>query len=109
MDGRFRVIPCEHTTQAFTVLKDTRVDCVVADYRLDWRSGYRDGVHLLDQVAQTYPHVGRVVFTGNKHELPSEAFTRHAVVEKNGQLWELAEAIVNEIERRSCAPAPNTG
>jgi DNA-binding NtrC family response regulator len=109
MDGRFSVILCEHTTQAFTVLSDTRVDCVVADYRLDWRSGYRDGVHLLDQVASSYPHVGRVVFTGNKEALPPEAFTRHAVVEKNGQLWELAEAIVNEIERRSSVAPQNPG
>ena len=107
MDGRFSVLLCENTTQAFTALINTRVDCVVADFRLDWDSGYRDGVDLLDEVAASYPHIGRVCFTGNKHDLPPEVFTRHAIVEKNGQLWELADAIVQEIERRSVAAPPN--
>jgi DNA-binding NtrC family response regulator len=107
-DG-FSVILASHSTEAFTVLINTRVDCVVADLKLDRRSGVHDGVDLLDRVALSYPHVGRIVFTAHPEEVPGKAFTAHVVVRKDGPPYELVIAIIAEIERRSSVAPQNPG
>lgn len=101
----FEVLLTNNTTQAYTVLISCRVDCVVADLRLDWRSGKRDGLELLDDVAIAYPHCGRVLYSGHTSELEPRVFADHAVVAKGWWPYQLIQAIANEIERRrSVAP-----
>ncbi len=106
----YRVILTEDTTSAFTVLIEPgqRVDCIVADLKLDRRSGTRDGAFLLDYVANEAPRCGRIIYTGYAGELEPDVFTAHTVVMKGGPPFELRDATRAEIERRpSAATAPH--
>jgi DNA-binding NtrC family response regulator len=105
----YNVILTADTTSAFTVLIEPgmHVDCVVADLRLDRRSGTRDGIFFLDYVATMHPWCGRVIHTGHADDLEPEAFTAHTVIEKPVLPYVLIKAIADEIERRSsAAPSP---